>query len=68
MKPWLYPELLFAATTLKGLQTKCLDLLHHMTNSVIKARKVDLMARNKAKERQSEEHALGNHFCFNVNC
>lgn len=60
MKPWLYPEVVFAATALKRLQTKCLDVLHHTTNSVIRARKQDLLteARTKSAE-QREEDAFG---------
>jgi hypothetical protein len=69
MKPWLYPEVLFAATTLKRLQNKCLDVLHHMTNSVIRTRKLDLLKETRTKgAEQSEEHVFGNYFGFSAQC
>jgi hypothetical protein len=69
MKPWLYPEALFAVTALKRLQTKCLDVLHNMTDSVIRTRKLDLLAKtwNKSEE-QTEEHVFGNYFKFSIYC
>jgi hypothetical protein len=68
MKPWLYPEPLFAGTTLKRLQTKCLELLHRTTNSVIRTRKLDLTTNNTAKDAEpSQDHVLGNFFCLRVN-
>jgi hypothetical protein len=65
LKPWLYPDTLFAATALKRLQTKCLDVLHRTTESVIRTRKLDLLAetRNKGAE-QREEHVFGKYFSF----
>ncbi|PNF34049.1 Cytochrome P450 4C1 [Cryptotermes secundus] len=60
LKPWLYPDTLFAATALKRLQTKCLNVLHRTTETVIRTRKLDLLAetRNKGAE-QREEHVFG---------
>jgi hypothetical protein len=67
MKPWLYPDILFVVTALKRLQTKCLDVLHHTTNSVIWTRKQDLLAEAQAKgAEQREKNEFGNYSSFSV--
>jgi hypothetical protein len=44
LKPWWYNNTIFALSTLKRVQDKCLAVLHDRTNSVIKTRKQELLA------------------------
>jgi hypothetical protein len=60
LKPWLFPSALFAVTSLKKLQTKCLAILHGATKSVIMTRKQEFLAEMGTQmTEQSDENDTG---------
>jgi hypothetical protein len=59
LKPWLFSDTVFALSGLKTTQNECLNVLHNMTNSVIRKRRQELMAERatQSKERSKEDES-----------
>ncbi|XP_069703349.1 cytochrome P450 4C1-like [Periplaneta americana] len=54
MKLWLYPDFLFRMSSIGKCQQKCLDILHSMTNKIIKARKQELLHKQESETGDNE--------------
>lgn len=58
-KPWLYPDFIFNLSSYGRLQKRSLVVLHNMTNSVIRTRKMELSQMSKSPKPNCEENDIG---------
>nr|QST15034.1 CYP4C34-like protein 2 [Diaphanosoma celebensis] len=55
LRPWLQPDALFNFTSMAGVQSECLKILHGFTDQVIKERKLEHEARRAQSQKNNND-------------